>query len=133
MLELHIEALFEFGRKRTHRRIARLDILVANGTHRPVFVGDRRTRELAHVATDTRFVAGEFQFSLFPFSPMTRNTLKLLMLSDQMRKLVKIGIGCFYCDRLRPFRGSRCHWCTCRLLDTARDKHNRADEQDGKF
>jgi hypothetical protein len=54
VIELHVEALFEFIGERLARRIVAVDALVADRTH-----GNIRRRELRQMTTGTIFVARE--------------------------------------------------------------------------
>ncbi len=90
VLELHIEALLEFGRKRPHRRIVRIDVLVADRTHRPIFVSDRVIDELVQVASDAGFMARILKLALFALPTVAGDAIELLMLVDGMRELVEL-------------------------------------------
>ncbi len=79
VVKLHVKALFESRRKRTHRRRCRIHFVVTDRAHRGLFAG---VCKLAEVTADARIVSRIFELFLLALAAMARNAVKLFMLDD---------------------------------------------------
>lgn len=82
VLKLHIETFLKLGREGTHRRVVRLDILMADRAKCPVFVRYRVVDKLVQVTPDAGFMARKLQLTLLSFTPMTSDTVEFLVLRN---------------------------------------------------
>lgn len=82
VLKLHVETFLKLGREGTHRRVVRLDILMADRAKCPIFVRYRIVDKLVQVTSDAGFMARKLQLTLFSFTAMTSDTVEFLVLRN---------------------------------------------------
>jgi len=82
VLKLHVETFLKLGWEGTHRRVVRLDILMADRTKCPIFVSYRVVDKLVQVTSDAGFMARKLQLTLLSFTPMTSDTVEFLVLRN---------------------------------------------------